>query len=105
MPHAVISDTANGGQVLVDEDTFGCIKEQLQRLGAVTADGLDYQLLHASQPQHLLCGSFSRFFPARNIANMNGAVVLDMGLYSIPARISNAGFAAPGMPFTLSYRD
>lgn len=43
---ADVSTAAAGGQVLVDESTFLAVKEDLWRLGLVTAAGLDYDLLY-----------------------------------------------------------
>jgi hypothetical protein len=45
---ADVSNTANGGQVLLDEPTFAAVKEGMRRLGLITADGLDYDKLYAS---------------------------------------------------------
>lgn len=44
-----VSNAAQGGQVLLCEATFTAVKEALWRLGAVRANGLDYDLLLASK--------------------------------------------------------
>ena len=47
---AVVSDAGAGGQVLMDGPTFERIKEQLEELGAVDHNGLNYAKLHAIRP-------------------------------------------------------
>ena len=42
---AVVSTAAAGGQVLLDAATFAAVKGEAWRLGAVLANGLDYDLL------------------------------------------------------------
>ena len=42
---SAVSTAAAGGQALLDGETFAAIKDHMWRLGAVTANGLDYNLL------------------------------------------------------------
>ena len=48
---AAVSDTANGAQVLLDEASWLGIREELRRLGAVGAKGMNYKLLYHT-PQY-----------------------------------------------------
>jgi CelD/BcsL family acetyltransferase involved in cellulose biosynthesis len=53
---ADVSDAGNGGQVLMDDATFARIKEELHPLGAVDANGLNYDKLAArTSLVQLLC--------------------------------------------------
>jgi hypothetical protein len=60
-----VSEVANGGQVLMDENTFKAIKDSLSVLGTVNEAGYDdrqlQQLLHSRVvhrlQHHMLCGS------------------------------------------------
>jgi hypothetical protein len=60
-----VSDVANGGQILVDENTFKAIKDSLSVLGTVNDAGYDdrqlQQLLHSRVvhrlQQQMLCGA------------------------------------------------
>lgn len=64
-PADYVSDLANGGQILVDENTFKAIKDSLSVLGTVNEAGYDdrqlQQLLHSRVvnrlQQHMLCGA------------------------------------------------
>lgn len=60
-----VSDVANGGQILLDENTFKAIKDSLSVLGTVNEAGYDdrqlQQLLHTRVvnrlQHHILCGT------------------------------------------------
>jgi hypothetical protein len=53
---ADVSDAGNGGQILMDDATFARIKEELHPLGAVDANGLNYDKLAArTSLWQLLC--------------------------------------------------
>lgn len=51
---AVVSDVANGGQILMDAATFAAIRNNLHRLGRVGPDGMDYQQLKKRKEWRLL---------------------------------------------------
>jgi hypothetical protein len=50
---AAISDAAAGGQVLCDEASFAAVRAELRRLGAVTAQGVDFGQLSSSRRSRL----------------------------------------------------
>lgn len=60
-----VSEVANGGQILLDENTFRAIKDSLSVLGTVNEAGYDdrqlQQLLHTQVvnrlQHHVCCGS------------------------------------------------
>lgn len=57
--NADVSNAANGGQVLMCETTFHAVKEELWRLGLVTASGLNYDLLYSGSSSSSKGGSRS----------------------------------------------
>eukprot|EP00775_Hariotina_reticulata_P007035 gene7035-7249_t len=78
-----VSDTAAGGQVLLDSNTFGLISNRLEELGQVGRHG--YRGGHRrvtgwGQPR----GPLARLMARTRVQVATEAVVLDMGLYSLP---------------------
>ncbi|EFJ44638.1 hypothetical protein VOLCADRAFT_95039 [Volvox carteri f. nagariensis] len=71
----MVSDMANGGQILMDETTFKSIKERMEEFGAVDQNGMNYKKLNSIQPP---C------YPTciKRIRNPDDALLLDMGEYS-----------------------
>jgi hypothetical protein len=45
LPAELVSDVANGGQVLIDEPTFLLVKDSLSLLGTVSEAGYDDRML------------------------------------------------------------
>eukprot|EP00878_Enallax_costatus_P015917 GHUV01016686.1.p1 GENE.GHUV01016686.1~~GHUV01016686.1.p1 ORF type:complete len:509 (+),score=139.69 GHUV01016686.1:281-1807(+) len=81
-----VSDAGNGGQILLDQETFIRIKEELHPLGAIDANGLNYSKL--AQRRSLLHLLFLGAFCAvrrHETLESDEAVVLDMGEYEVPA--------------------
>ncbi|GIL61956.1 hypothetical protein Vafri_16318 [Volvox africanus] len=71
-----VSDMANGGQVMIDENTFKNIKERLEEFGAVDHNGMNYKKLNSIQPPWYSC------VKRKGDRNPDDALLLDMGEYT-----------------------
>ncbi|KXZ47811.1 hypothetical protein GPECTOR_32g423 [Gonium pectorale] len=72
----MVSDAANGGQIMMDEATFADIKERLEELGAVDHNGMNFKKLNAIQPPWYSC------LKRKSARNPDEALILDMGEYT-----------------------
>eukprot|EP00798_Chlamydomonas_sp_ICE-L_P003421 gene3421-13466_t len=71
-------EASSGGQVLLCERTFLCIKERLEELGAVDEEGLDFAKLQAKKTLWTKLSQAQR----ASTAGAGQAPVLDMGTYT-----------------------
>jgi hypothetical protein len=91
-----VSDMGAGGQVLLDDRTFADVKERLRELGAVDGEGINWKRLTSRRSwwARLTCSR-----PSSSDLDEE-AVVLDMGLYSLPPALQAAALAAMGSSST-----
>ncbi|GLI65643.1 hypothetical protein VaNZ11_009242 [Volvox africanus] len=72
----MVSDMANGGQIMIDEATFKNIKERMEELGAVDHNGMNFKKLNSIQLPWYSC------VRRKGVRNPDDALLLDMGEYT-----------------------
>uniref|UniRef100_A0A383WDG8 Guanylate cyclase domain-containing protein n=1 Tax=Tetradesmus obliquus TaxID=3088 RepID=A0A383WDG8_TETOB len=97
----LLSDVANGGQILLDEPTFSLVKDSLAVLGTVNDGGYDDALLQdlmrgqvvEKMKRQVACAalcvrpspaSFAGSFDFRDVSHDNDAMVAHMGAFEVP---------------------